>query len=55
VLGPYLPYFPSMYERISLSDLPSALRSITSRVMLRQMFQVAAWLVKVMRPSSYRF
>ena len=42
VLGPYLPYFPSMYSRISLSDLPSVWRRITSRVMSRQMFQVAA-------------
>jgi hypothetical protein len=42
VLGPYLPYFPSMYERICARDFPSALKRITSRVMSRQMFQVAA-------------
>ena len=36
-----------MAARIWTSDLPSAFKRITSRVMSRQSDQVAAWLVNV--------
>jgi hypothetical protein len=39
--GPNALYFPSITARIARSDLPSACMAITSRVMFRQMSQVA--------------
>ena len=44
-------YFASMARRASDKDLPLARIVITSRVMPRQVVQVAAWLVKVSEPS----
>ena len=41
-----------MWVRTPASAFPSFLRRITSRVMLRQMPQVAAWLVNVFPPSG---
>ncbi len=41
VLGPYFEYFVSIRLRISRKGLPCPFSSITSRVTLRQMLQVA--------------
>lgn len=45
MLGPNFPYFWSIAARISRMGFFSAFIAITSRVMLRQMSQVAAWLL----------
>jgi hypothetical protein len=54
VLGPNVLYCWSIAARMARSGLPSACMVITSRVMLRQMSQVAPWLVKVMWPPDSR-
>jgi len=46
-------YLASMAWRTSGNDLPLARIVITSRVMPRQVVQVAAWLVKVSEPSPW--
>ena len=51
--GPNFEYFVSMARRISVRDVLRRFRSITSRVMSRQMLQVAAWLVYVTVPSPF--
>ena len=43
-------YSASIAARTSWSDFPVLRISITSRVMSRQIVQVAAWLVKVIVP-----
>lgn len=54
MLGPNLPYFWSIAARIWRGDFFSAFIAITSRVMFRQMSQVAEWLLNVIRPSGWR-
>jgi len=44
-----------MAARIAVSGLPSPFIRITSRVISRHTVQVAAWLVKVMRPAASAF
>ena len=44
-----------MAARIAASGLPSPFMRITSRVISRHRVQVAAWLVKVTRPSDSAF
>ena len=55
VAGPKRRYFSSMAARIAASGLPSPFMRITSRVISRHRVQVAAWLVKVTRPSASAF
>lgn len=47
--GPKRPYFVSISRRILASGVPDLCIFITSRVMSRQIVQVAAWLVNVTR------
>jgi hypothetical protein len=53
VPGPNFEYLASMARRTSVRGVPRRFRSITSRVMSRQMLQVAAWLVNVTVPSRF--
>ena len=52
--SPVGPYVSSITVRIAFSGLPSACITITSRVMVMQMSQLAPWLVKVTAPSGCR-
>ncbi len=54
MLGANSPYFWSIAVRISRKGFFSPVIAITSRVMFRQMSQVAAWLLNVIRPSEWR-
>jgi hypothetical protein len=46
---PIAPYRASTSRRICATGVPASCLCITKRVMSRQMLQVAAWLVHVMR------
>jgi hypothetical protein len=46
------PYFASMAARIWAGVVPCCRPCITSRVMSRQVVQVAAWLVQVVRSAD---
>ncbi len=50
--GPLPAYFASIAARTARSGLPASRIAITSRVMPRQIAQVAAWLVNVIVPSA---
>ena len=52
---PMRPYCASMSRRICAVGIPAWYFFITSRVMSRQMFQVAAWLVNVTRSGVSAF